>query len=168
MLRSKVMACLLVAAIGTVAIGGTLGASAMAKKPGCQMAKTPLGRLIMGNLGRLLVLKSELNVTDEQHEQIHGIIVENKGDIAEVAEGIWRKRSALRDSVLAEKPDESTIRKAADELGDAIGDAAVLASKLAGRVRPILTDEQRERIEKCRVDCHKAVEKFFEKAAKAD
>jgi len=55
---------------------------------------------------------------------------------------------SLRKAVLAKDADEAAIRKAAADLGNSIGDAAVLFSKAAGEARPVLTPEQIERLEK--------------------
>lgn len=165
MLRSKVMACLLVGTLGTVAVAAPLGAVAAKQSLNHgRLAHTPLGRLLSGHLGRLLVLRSEMNVTDEQRQKIKGVVVEHKGEIAKAAKGVWEKRTALRDAVLGGEADEAAIRRAADELGKAIGDAAVLGSKIRGQVAPILTDRQKELIKECRADCQTATEKFFQEA----
>ncbi len=62
---------------------------------------------------------------------------------------VAEKRRALRDATLAENPNEATIRDAADELGKAIGDAAVVGSKIKAEIHKVLTPEQQEKI--CRV-----------------
>lgn len=126
---------------------------------------TPLGRLISGNVGRLMVLRSELKITDEQREQIGAVLKQHKPKMLEVGKEVWQQRTKLRDAVLAEKPDEAAIRKAADELGKAIGNAAVLGAAIAAEVRPILTAEQIERLQAFRGDRHEAVADFFEEAA---
>ena len=168
MVRSKVMACLLVGLIASAAVAGPLSATAGQKWRKGQLANTPLGKLISGNIGRLLVLRSELNVTDEQRAKIREVLVSNKTKIAKVAKAVRDKKCALRDAVLADKPDEKAIRKAADELGKTIGDAAVGVSKLKAQIAPILTDQQRELIKKTRSECDNAVEKFFAEVLKAE
>jgi len=167
MFYGKALACLLAGVFGGAAIGGPAIVGASAKWGGGRLANTPLGKLITGNLGRLLVLKSELNVSDEQKEQIRKAVVAHKPEIAKAAQGVWQKRTALRDAVLAGK-DEAAVRQAANELGAAIGDAAVLAAKITGQVRPMLTEEQRRLIQECRAECDQAVEKFFSVATKAE
>ena len=166
MLRGKILACLLVGTLGTVAVAAPLGAVAVKQRMDRgRLADTPLGRLLSGHLGRLLVLRSEMNVTDEQREKIKDVLVEHKPEIAEAAKGVWEKRSALRDAVLDNEADEAAIRRAADELGKAIGDAAVLGSKIRGQVAPILTDKQKELIKECRSDCQAATQKLFQQTA---
>jgi Spy/CpxP family protein refolding chaperone len=155
--------------IGAGLIAGMVAAGPMAmsaeKSGRAWRAKTPLGKLVSGQIGRLMVLRSELDVTQEQRCKIRDILKQHKPEILDAAENVWKHRNALRDAVLAKKPDESKIRKAADKLGKAIGDAAVLGSELAAEVRPILTAEQIERLEEFRDDRQGAVVDFFEKAA---
>lgn len=168
MFHSKWTAFLLVGVLATAAVGAPLAATTAANfAQGPRLAQCPLGRLILGNLGRLMVLRSELNVTDQQRQQIVETLKAHKSEIAREAEQVWRKRNALRDAVTADAPNEKAIRKAADELGAAIGDAAVVAAKIRGEVAPVLTDDQKELIEKCHADCSDAVERFFAEATKA-
>jgi Spy/CpxP family protein refolding chaperone len=164
MLRSKVLACLVAGLVVTVAVAAAPSMGAVGNYDRFPLAQTPLGKFISGQIGRLMVLRSELNVTEEQRTKLREIVLGHKTDIAKAAEGVWEKRVALRDAVLAEKPNEKAIRKAADELGKAVGDAAVLASKVAGEARPVLTDQQRDTIKECRKECQAATEKFFQKA----
>jgi Spy/CpxP family protein refolding chaperone len=120
-------------------------------------------RFVVGQLGRFAALRSDLNISDEQRTQIRGLVQEHRAEIAPVAQKIVEKRRALRTAVLADKPDETAIRAAADDLGKAIGDAAVLASKVAGEVKPVLTQEQRDRIGKFRGEHDAATDAFLQK-----
>jgi hypothetical protein len=78
------------------------------------------GRMGIGPMYRMNMLFDELELTSDQG-------------------------MALKELVLAETPDEAAIRKASTDLGNAIADAAVQASALAGEARSILTPEQVER-----------------------
>jgi Spy/CpxP family protein refolding chaperone len=168
MVRMKVMACVLAGLVGTAALAAPpILRTAVPAEHGWWL-QGPVGRLIVGHIGRLLVLRSELNLTDQQKAKIQQTVVAKKPEIATVAKSVWEKRTALVDAVLADQPDEQAIRKAADELGKAIGEAAVLASKVAGEVKPALSSEQRGLIQKCRRDCRAATAKFFDKATKPE
>jgi hypothetical protein len=73
MLRNLVMVGLVVAGLGTIGVASTPDAIPGAGRwPG---ANTPLGRMISGNLGRLMVLRSELNLSDEQRSQVRDVLV---------------------------------------------------------------------------------------------
>jgi Spy/CpxP family protein refolding chaperone len=115
-----------------------------------------IGRLISGNIGRLLVLKSELNITPAQRHQIASAVKSHRQEIAPVAKAVLEKKRALRDVVLLKPGDEKAIRKASEELGKAIGDAAVVASKVVDQAKGALTQEQQERIHLFRASCKKA------------
>jgi Spy/CpxP family protein refolding chaperone len=121
--------------------------------------------MISGSIGRLLVLRSEMNVTDEQRAQIRDVLVSRRPAIAETVKSVRDKRVVLRDAVLSGKADEAQIRAAADELGKAIADAAVKASKLRNEIAPILTEEQRGLIKKFLEENDAAVDKFLTNAA---
>lgn len=132
---------------------------------GGRLAHTPIGKMIGGCIGRIMVLRSELNVTDEQRAQIREVLVSHRPAIAETVKSVRDKRVALRNAVLSGKADEAEIRAAADDLGKAIADAAVKATKLRGEIAPILTEEQQGLIAKFLRENDAAVDKFLTKAA---
>lgn len=123
----------------------------------------PVARLIAGNIGRFLVMRSELNVTPEQRSKIAAVVKGHRDEIRPMAKSILEKRTALREAVLATPKNEETIRKAATDLGKAIADASVLASKVISEARPALTPEQIERIRKFRMDNDKATTAWVDK-----
>ncbi len=163
MFPSTLLAGALASMIGVAAVG----APAFMGYGAGRLANTPLGKLVTGNLGRLMVLRSEVNLTDGQRDKIRGVVVAHKAEIVAEAKAISMHRRALRNAVLSEKPDEAAIRAAAESLGREIGNAAVLAAKVKGEVAPVLSAEQKELIRKCIADCEKAADRFFEDAGKA-
>lgn len=152
-------------------IAGTVVATAVAAIAAEQgpppFRESPLGRLIGGCLGRFAVLRSDLDLSDQQRGQIRDTLKGRRSEIVQQAESLWKKRVALRDAVLKSNSDEAEIRKAANELGKEIGNAAVLAAKIRGEVAPVFNDEQRAMVQKCFADNEAAVERFFEKAKQA-
>jgi Spy/CpxP family protein refolding chaperone len=170
MLKSMMVA----GALGLVALMGEVGLAAApdgtpAALPSWrQLADTPVGRIISGNLGRLLVLRSEMNVTPEQRAEVRGVLVSYRSQIAATVKSVREKHLVLRDAVLADQPDEDKIRAAASDLGDALGDAAVKAAKLRGELAPIMTDEQRELIRQFRQDRDESIDEFVKKAIKGE
>jgi Spy/CpxP family protein refolding chaperone len=169
MLRRTLLASLIAGAVLTTAV---VAVSAHEKDDKDYHHKdfreSPLGRLMSGVIGRLMVLKSEVNLTDEQHEQIHKIFKEHREEICKEAQGVWTKRNALRDAVLKGAGNESEIRDAANALGKQIGDAAMLAAKIRDEVDPVLTAEQKQAVQKFMTDNDEAVGKFFKKMGKDD
>jgi Spy/CpxP family protein refolding chaperone len=158
MLHAKLMTGLLAGVLATAAVG-----TATREIPA---RETPLGRLVAGNLGRLMTLRAELNLTDQQRAQIREVLMAHRTEIAAQAKNVWEKRQALRNAAMADGSNEAAIRHAADELGKAAGDAAVLASKLHDKVAPILTAEQKAKIRQTRTEISGSVEAFLDKASK--
>jgi Spy/CpxP family protein refolding chaperone len=113
-----------------------------------------------------MTLRSELDVTAEQRDAIRKIVQSHRSEIVEVAKPIVEKRRALRDATLAKEPNEAAIRTAANDLGKAIGDAAVLASKVKAEVAKVLTPEQMHRVEAFRGQSDSAIDGLLEKFAK--
>ncbi|MDP6353727.1 MAG: Spy/CpxP family protein refolding chaperone [Planctomycetota bacterium] len=109
--------------------------------------RSAVKQFMSGAIGRLLVLRSDLNVTDDQKSQIREIVSQHKASIGEVARKVMAKRRALRDLVRNEQPSENALRQASTELGNAIADAAILAAEVRGEVSKVLTPEQRNRID---------------------
>lgn len=107
----------------------------------------PFARMMTGRIGRLMVLKSELGVTPEQRTKLKEIGMAHRSEIGPSLEKVGGTFRGLRDAVLAEKGDEGMIRKAADEHGKAVGDLAVVLSKVAKEGREVLTEEQRGQIQ---------------------
>jgi Spy/CpxP family protein refolding chaperone len=166
-MRSKWIAAGVVA---TVLVGGgalVVKAVEPATRPAMQrLADRPLGRLLMGRMGRAMELKSELNLTDEQKHAIQQTLAAHKAELAKAMQPVVEKKRALRDAVLEDKGDEKAIRTAADELGKAIGDASVLLAKVKSEVRSNakLTDEQMKQIKDFRVSNDAAIDKFLKEA----
>lgn len=130
------------------------------------LGQSPLAKLITGNIGRFLVLRSELGITADQKKKIIGIVKSHRDEIRPVVKSVLEKRRALRDAVVNKPGDETAIRGAATELGKSIGDAAVLASKVVAQVKPELTSQQIERIEKFRADTQKATAEWLDQMDK--
>jgi Spy/CpxP family protein refolding chaperone len=164
MLR-RVLPVVLVAAIAAVGLAAAPGAGAGAGWGTCPLMDSPVGRLISGCVGRLLVLRSEMNVTTEQKAKIRDVLVSHRPEIAKTVKSVHGKRTALRNAVLSGKADEAQIRAAADDLGKTIADAAVKASRLRNEIAPILTEEQRQLIGKFLAENDAAVNKLLDKAA---
>jgi Spy/CpxP family protein refolding chaperone len=141
----------------------SLGAVAASKTASHGDDGGPLRMFIRDEIGKLKKFYSDLDVTQEQREKIRDVLKEHRSEIVAVARPIVEKRRALREAVLAKNPDDDAIRAAANSLGKAIGDAAVLASKVKPEVGKVLTSEQKEKIEEFRKQNDKTVDEFIEK-----
>ncbi len=142
----------LIAAIIVTAIMVTAAGSAWSFHGGDSGEGGPFKKLLTGHMGRLLVLKSKLDITDEQREKIKGIVKSRKGEIAPVVKDLMEKRYRLRKAVLDEPANEAEIRAAAKSLSGSIGDAAVVAAKVIADARPVLSPKQRKLLREFRSD----------------
>ncbi|NOZ20042.1 MAG: Spy/CpxP family protein refolding chaperone [Planctomycetes bacterium] len=156
------VACGAMLAIAAVGIIGWTGQSAQALGKG-ELGGRPMLKEAAETLGRFLILRSQLNVTPEQRGKVRAIMQSHSDEIVPVAKAIVEKNRALRKEVFAEKPDDASIRAAADQLGKAIGDAAVLAAGIRGETRKVMTPEQIEKIEEFRVYKDRAVDSVLER-----
>lgn len=107
------------------------------------LADKPVARLIQSVIGRKLILRSKMNVTDEQREKIRGIVESHKPRIVQAVKPIVTSKRALSEAVSAETTDQAAIRAACDQLGRSLGDAAVLGAQVRKEVLAVLTDDQR-------------------------
>jgi len=163
MVRRKTWAWIMVG-VGVLALGGTVAASAgLGEAPG-KLWQTPLGKLVTGNLGRWMTLRSEINLTAQQRSKIRDVALAHRAELAPLVQEAYAKRVDLRKAVLAEQADEAAIRKAAEELGKSLGNVAVAGAKLAGEVRPVLTAEQLKLLRECLTQNDGSVERFLTQA----
>lgn len=155
--------------LSVVAVG-TIATAAMAVNPAAGPTSlwrnSPLGRTIAASFGRVLTLRSDLNVTDEQRQQIRDVLVSHRAEIATTVKSVRDKRVALRDLVRSDKAEKSQIRSAADELGQAVSDAAVKAVELRGKIAPLLSQDQRATIDKFLMENDAAINAFLDAAVK--
>jgi Spy/CpxP family protein refolding chaperone len=99
-------------------------------------------------------LMENLNLTDEQKMRFREMLRDNRGEIKPLVREIMAQKRALMELVTAEFPDEAAILSQADRMSEAIGRAAVEASRLAREARLILTPDQIKMIEEFREDQH--------------
>lgn len=125
-----------------------------------------LKSLVIGQVGRLLVLKSELDVTDEQREKTATIVKAHLNEIVPAVTNVLEKRKALREAVMKEDPEEKSIRASALALGQAMGDAAVLASGIVSEVRPVFTPRQVKLVKEFRMSLDNATTDWLNQLGK--
>jgi protein CpxP len=125
----------------------------------------PLKRVISGCIGRMMALRADLNVTEEQRSQIREVIKSHRAEIATTLKSVQDARTSLRDLVLSDSASESEIRSAANNLGQAIADAAVKGAELRKELAPILTAEQRELISEALAKNDASIDTFLTNAA---
>ncbi|MFO7906561.1 MAG: hypothetical protein R6U98_28145 [Pirellulaceae bacterium] len=93
-------------------------------------------------LQRLVALRKQMGVSQEQREWIRDLIKIHSGHTKLSAKVVFESRRELRKAVLAEQPSEDEIRSISVAVGEAIGDMAVGVAGAVADIRTVLTDEQ--------------------------
>jgi periplasmic protein CpxP/Spy len=93
----------------------------------------------MGILGPAL---RALNLTDEQREQVKGIMQSHRADFKQVGDKIRAARDGMGALVDADTLDEAAIRAKSLEVASAEADAAILNARVRAEVYALLTPEQ--------------------------
>lgn len=91
-------------------------------------------------------IANELNLTPDQRSQIRSILADEKGNLQPLLSQLHATRVNLRDSIRASDASEASVRTASARVAAAEADLAVERMKLYGKISPILTDAQRQKI----------------------
>ena len=129
------------ALIGVMAVALPQGAAAV-QQEGPLGARGALLNCLRDNVAKALTVWKDLNLTPEQKLAIANILKGHRDEIVAAIKNVHGKRRALTSAVRANEVNEQAIRAAAQNLGTAIGDAAVLRAKIRKEVRAVLTPEQ--------------------------
>ena len=131
---------LLAVGIVVLAVGGLLaGRLSAGAFPGRGHAE--FGPRLFGRIARAL------DLTDDQKGRIKAILKSHATEIERQMKASAAARQAVHEAVLSQPVDEAAIRAAAQRLGDVHADGAVLFAKIKTEVQPILTEEQRQKIQ---------------------
>ena len=125
-------------AAGLLAAGGLITIKANAAE------KPALNR---GSRGQFLErAKEKLGLTDEQVTKIKAELKGEKGTLTELLSRLHEARANLREVIQATDATETSVRAASAKVAAVEADLAVERLKLYGRISPILTAEQREKV----------------------
>ena len=97
------------------------------------------------SIGIILRSKEKLGLSAKQIEQLKAIRKESQGQFKAKAQALKTKRDALHKAVIS-GASEAVIRAAASEIGNAIGDQAVLRVSTKAKVEGILTGDQKAKL----------------------
>jgi Spy/CpxP family protein refolding chaperone len=108
--------------------------------------------------------KEKLGLTDEQLNKVKSELSAEKESIKDIMQRLRTERANLRAAIQKKDAKETDVRAAAAKLAEAEADAAVLRSRLYGKVNPILTDDQRAKLKEMDAHVDDLVSKLLEKA----
>jgi periplasmic protein CpxP/Spy len=109
----------------------------------------------MGPFEGLRMLR-ELDLSDEQRQQVKDVL--DKARETGTQSQLMQARKALQDAVESSTIDEDNIRNLADQVGVAEGNAAVERAHIHQQILQILTDEQRQELDKMKVEAKQRME----------
>ena len=127
--------------IGMVLVAGACGAFAVKARAADNGAGGRPGR------GQLLErAKEKLGLTDEQASQIKAVLLGEKDSLKSLVTRLHDARTKLRDAIQASNATETSVRAASAKVAAVEADLAVERLKLFGKISPILTEEQRDKV----------------------
>ena len=97
--------------------------------------------------GRLLErAKEKLGLTDAQVVQIKAVLKSDKDSLTGLLTRLHEARSGLRNAIQSPDATEASVRAASAKVAAVEADLAVERLKLHGKISPILTADQREKL----------------------
>ena len=91
-----------------------------------------------------------LGLSDDQKQQIRGILKSHATEIETQLEAAQTGRKALREAMGTQPLDEGRIRQQALALGEVRADGAVLRARIRSEIWPVLTAEQQQKAKQLR------------------
>lgn len=128
---------LIITLAAAVAVGGFTVLNARAATAGG-------GRLRSGPIAQRVA--AHLNLSDSQKSQIKAELKSEKDTLARLFTQLHETRKGLREAVRAQDATEATVRAAAAKVAAVESDLAVERLKLHGKIAPVLTTDQREKL----------------------
>lgn len=106
-------------------------------------------------------IADRLALSDSQKNEIKQILKSHRSEILSQTQALIDARKALRQAVSADTVDANLIREKANALGKVEGDAAVLRAQIRSEIWPVLSDEQKAKVDtfhqRWEQDMHKLV-----------
>ncbi len=91
-------------------------------------------------------IKEKLDLSDDQVEKIKAELATEKETLVSLATKVHEAKVALREAIQASGATEASVRQAAAKVSTAEADMAVERFKLYGKISPILTNEQQQKL----------------------
>ena len=127
------------AAIVAVAAGMLLGGQTAASAQAAVGRRDNFTGMSMARMTRALSL------TEDQEKQVRAIYDSHKAERAARSQAVKSAREALQKTTLAMPLNEAGIRSAAQAVGQAEGDSALLEAKIRAQVAALLNPDQQQK-----------------------
>lgn len=107
----------------------------------------PVRRAFRGALRRYLAFRDETPLTGEQRSQVREILEKHRGEIKTQITAMRKAQQLVRKTIADSPASETDEKAAADRVAECARSKALLRVKLAREIRPLLTLEQRQRVD---------------------
>lgn len=115
-----------------------------------------------GGLFRELMAE-RLDLSDQQRDQIRGLLEAHRDEAEAVREALWSARQALHEAARGPAVDEAAILAAGALLGEKEAEAALHRARTMAEVRSLLTAEQQAELDEMREMRQEFRERRFER-----
>lgn len=96
---------------------------------------------------RLQKIFADTPLSADQKKQIRAVFKAHRTEVHDVRDKLAAAQRALVEASKSGGPDTEAARRAADRVGEASRDRALLRARLESEIRPILTPEQQKRLD---------------------
>ena len=124
------------------------------------------GGMRRGAWGGRMRLGERLGLTEEQRGKIKTVFESHKAELGPLAQKMMSERKTLRELMQADKVDEAAIRAQAAKVAALEADRAVARAKIMQEIRPLLSAEQKQRLQELKAEWEKRGAEFRERVAK--
>ena len=159
----KMTKYIVIAAAAALTVGGVIAFEARATETDSGTVRRPFHGQFLQRA------KEKLGLTDDQVAQIKSQLAPEKDTLKALITKLHEARVGLREAIQAPDATEASVRAASAKVASVQADLAVERLKLFGKLSPILTPEQREKVKRfqARLDqlLNKATKKFGEKGS---
>lgn len=108
-------------------------------------------KMMMGNMGRLMALRSELDVTKEQREQLHGVMKNHRSSMHEKFGNVMKARKELQSQIMLGEATEDSIKASADQIAEAVTAVALEAKTARDEAMAVFSEDQQSKIQEVMV-----------------
>ena len=133
-MKNKILICTLAAAV----VAGGLAATKIFAADNSS-ATTARGQIFQR-------IAEKLNLTADQKSQIKTILTGQRDTLQPLLAALHEARENLRTAIRAGDATKASVRAASAKVAAAESDLAVERMKIYGKIAPVLTDEQRQKI----------------------
>ncbi len=107
----------------------------------------PVRKALRGAIRRLLAFREETPLSETQRAQMRNVLQAHKNEIQTQLAAMQEAHAQLRAAIRKGGANGAEVNAAADRVAAAARSGALLHAKIAGEIRPLLTNEQRQRLD---------------------